>query len=199
MNNNIEERLVNIAASLKPGQTSKVILETTQIDLGSKSKLICKISNFGNPAVLNEGNIIPFTATKEGSANIVVRGKIDAPTVKKVKTNGQRLKLLRDFVAQKIQEISSPEDDYDKIYIDDKGREYEIRNGAKAYLDDRGFYYYVKCDLAGNEYEWIKLTDYSEGVFLDPERKIIKVHDKAYYFDGNIHFDKEIDPINFHR
>lgn len=206
MNQELENDLVRLSNQLKPGEFREAVIDRTRISSDSFEKLICQVhyipnseEQFVNTTKSNKIVTLPFTATREDSKEVVLRGKIDTLNVRKAKRKGNGFKVLRDFVSNKIKELAATEDDFDKIYYDDKGRTYEIIDGIKTYIDDRGVFYYLKYDMDGNEYAWIKLTDGSEGVFLDQDRTIILVHDRAYRFDGDIHYDQEVNYIKPHR
>lgn len=206
MNQELENDLVRLSNQLKPGEFREAVIDRTRISSDSFEKLICQVhyipnseEQFINTAKSKKVVTLPFTATREDSKEVILRGKIDTLNVRKAKRKGNGFKVLRDFVSNKIKELAATEDDFDKIYYDDKGRTYEIIDGIKTYIDDRGVFYYLKYDMDGNEYAWIKLTDGSEGVFLDQDRTIILVHDRAYRFDGDIHYDQEVNYIKPHR
>lgn len=201
MNNNMEERLANIAANLKPGEVRTLTIDRTKMGTSGSERLICKIHNDVPTSDKSVNNVIlmPFTATREDDTKVIIRGKMDTPTIKKAKEKNSGFKLFRNFVTNKLKEYSQREDDYDKVYYDEYDRPYEIIDGIKTYYDDRGMPYYLKYDMNGNEYAWIKLTDGSEGVFLNSDKTIILVHGKAYRFDGDIHYDEEINYIGPHR
>lgn len=215
MDRDLEKRLAELSNLLKSGEQKEVIVDRTRISSLNDEKIIARIhykpsiqDEFLNAVKSFDRKIVqfPFTANYEGDTQAVVKGVMDSENIKKAKQKGHGFTLLKAFVTQKIadfkQELadtSKREDDLDQIYLDDKGRDYLIIDGMKTYLDNRGFHYYLKYDLNGNEYAWVKLSDGSFATFLDPERTIIMVGDKAYRFDGTIHYDEEVDFIFPHR
>ena len=215
MDRDLEKRLAELSSQLKSGEQKEVTVDQTKVSSFDHEKIIARIhykssaqDEFLNAVYSSVCKVVqfPFNANYEGDNHVVVKGIMDTENIKKAKQKGHGFTLLKSFVAQKIadlkqemKEIAKSEDSLGQIYLDDKGREYEIIDGIKTYLDDRGFDYYLKYDLDGNEYAWVKLTDGSFATFLDPERTIIMVGDKAYRFDGTIHYDEEVDFIFPHR
>ncbi len=188
MNQDLEQKLVKLAKDLNVGETKILTVDSTSFLSEHK-----------------QGELIYFTATHEGSDKTIITGKYDPANLKRAKGNGKS-HLIRNFVStslkylqKQIDELSTPEDDLNKIYRDELGREYEIIDGIKTYIDERGFNYYLKYDLDGREFAWVKLTDGSTATFLDPERTILQIQDKAYYFDGQINWDQEMSSIFFNR
>ena len=204
MNRELEERLAQLSSELKSGEQKELIIDQTRLTEANKEKLIAKI----HQEYPKEGKIItfPFTANYAGSDAAVIRGDMDKENIKKAKRSGRGFSLVKSFVSKAVEEfkkdyesIKKSEDDLDSIYVDEKGRDYQIIDGYKTYLDERGFDYYLKYDLDGHEYAWVKLSDGSIGTFLDSERTVLKIGDKAYYFDGAIHWDQEMDTFYPHR
>ena len=210
MNQNFEQKLAHMAQQLHSGEVKELTFLQRKIDTGDKQIVIAhliheptltekferEVADIGKDKVIQ----LPFVAHKEGDCKTVISGVIDQENMKRAKKGGKKFQVIRNFVAKKIEEwkkeverLGEKEDDLDHIYRDDEGRYYEIIDGIPTYLDDRGFDYYLKYDENGNEYAWIKLTDGSIGTFLNPERTYIQVGDHAYYFDGTIRYDKEID------
>ena len=210
MNQELEQKLARMAKQLNPGEMKELVFDQRKIDTGDKQVIIAQlvkeptltekfereVANIGRDKVVQ----FPFEAHREGNDKVVISGVIDQENVKRAKKDGKKLKVVRNFVARKIEKgkeeverLGEREDDLDQIYQDEEGRNYEMIDGIPTYLDDRGFDYYLKYDKNGNEYAWIKLDDGSMGTFLDQERTIIQIGDKAYRFDGVVRLDEELD------
>lgn len=203
MNQGFEEKLLSLTKELKPGEMREVILNKTALGMNHGQYVVAHLAFKASPLEQqNENKIIqfPFTAHREGNEEVVIKGVVDQENIKKIKRSGKKFSLIRDFVGRKIQKwkdsyrrLGEREDDLDQIYQDEQGRDYELIDGIPTYLDDRGFDYYLKYDRDGNEYAWVKLDDGSIGTFLDSERTIIQIGDKAYRFDGTVRLDEELD------
>lgn len=214
MNQDLEKRLVDLSNQLKAGEQRELEIGRMKIQADEQEKVIAHIyykptleEELENAGRSEEKIIqIPFKANREGSSDVIATGIIDQENIRRSKKKGQGFSLVKSFVTNKINEwrqelesMSQSEDDLNRIFVDDKGRKYEMIDGVRTFLDDRGFDYYLKWDLDGNEYAWVKLTDGSIGTFLDPERTIIMIGEHAYRFDGTVHLDEEVDFIFPHR
>ena len=212
MDKDLEQELARLSKNLKPGEVREDSIDRTRISSDDKSKVIAKvllkpsyeeefltsIKEVGQEKIIT----LPFAAHTKDDDKDIIRGTIDVSHIKRVKDKKRHFSLKEAFVARLKEEwdrIITREDYLDHIYIDEKGREFELIDGIRTYLDDRGFDYYVKVDADGREIEYVILTDGSVASFLDEDRTIIKVGDKAYRFDGNICYDEEVDFIYPHR
>lgn len=210
MSQEFEQKLANMAKQLHSGETKELSFDRRRISTGDKSIVVAQLVSELTPlekferevANIDKDKVIQlsFNAHREGSDEVVIRGVMNQETIRRSKKGYKSFKIVRNFVARKIEEwkdsyrrLGEREDGLDQIYQDEQGRNYEMIDGIPTYLDDRGFDYYLKYDRNGNEYAWIKLDDGSMGTFLDPERTIIQIGDKAYRFDGTVRLDEELD------
>ena len=168
-----------MAKQLNPGEMKELVFDQRKIDTGDKQVIIAQlvkeptltekfereVANIGRDKVVQ----FPFEAHREGNDKVVISGVIDQENVKRAKKDGKKLKVVRNFVARKIE----------------KWKEEVERLGEREY--------YLKYDRDGNEYAWVKLPDGNIGTFLNPERTFIQIGDHAYHFDGTIRYDEEID------
>ena len=201
MNQDIEKQLALLSQKLKPGEIRQVGINPFQVD----GRIIVQIHT--KEKKNDSGKVIemPFTAHRSGDSTSVIRGTIDCLNMRAFKKMGTS-SLVKNFVARQLEKLKQEgerlkmrEDDLNQIYYDSKGRAYEMIDGIPTYIDDRGFDYYLKYDRDGNEFAWVKLTDGTIATFLDPDRTVLQIGDKAYYFDGEIHFDQEMDTLYPHQ
>ena len=182
MNQNMEDKLVKMAQELKPGEMREIVIPV--------------VGNYHDGIKTDDA----FTASKDGK--IVLNGSANIPKIREVKSKRKGFSFVKNFVAlmnREMERLGKREDDLDQIYTNQENESYELVDSIPVYFDERGFEYYLKSDLDGNKYAWIKLDDGSTATFLDPDRTILMIGDKAYYFDGTIHWDQEMDYIFPHR
>lgn len=216
MDDKMVAELVSMSKKLKPGEMRIVNTRELKIEEnGAVKKVVGQIIPQLTPREtldkmfekIDSPTIIPFTASYDGKE--IIRGSFNQDIIQdKVKKSG-KLVVVRDFfeklvakAKEEYYDLIEPEDELD-YYIDEKGRTYEIVDGIRTYIDDRGFEYYLKYSVdLGKELSWTKMTNGSIGTFLDEDRTIIELEDgKAYYMDefGKIDYSHEMPTIHHHR
>ncbi len=116
---------------------------------------------------------------------------------------GAKFRLVKDFVKaswERWKELAKPEDDLD-YYVDDKGREYYIEDGARIYIDPRGFEYFRGYDPETKETVYQFMYDGKIATFINDERSLFMINGMVYSIDdeGMVYAHRNVDYIDFKR
>lgn len=183
----IETKLVEAVKKLKPGEMRMASVEQIKAD----DKVIATnviVEETPEEKFERECREQPKIIEFPGSQNVLMEEETSKKNLK------DKWENLKQTLKDNYQKLVTPEDDLDRVYTDEAGRMYEFdEQGNKAYIDKRGFNYYLKYQ-DGQEIAWVKMTDGSFAEFLDSERTVIRVHGVAYNMDasGKIDYD---DPL----